>query len=272
MKIFISADIEGVSGVVNKTHTTPQGHDYNRARTLMTNEVNAVIQGAIDAGAKEIIINDSHGPMTNILLEALNPKAKLITGTPKPFGMMQGVDGSYDAVMLIGYHSRMNTKGILSHSYHSGVISNININGKDVGEFHINSAVAGYFGVPVVMVSGDDMLSKEVKDVDSKIEAVIVKEAQTRFCAMCLTPAAVHEMLREKAKNVLSNDIAVKPITLGESIEMEVSFINSGMADVAAIMPGTELIEPNKVLYKAANIIEAYRALMTMYMLANSVL
>lgn len=180
MKIYISADIEGISGIVAINQVIPGERDYQRSRELMTNEVNAVIEGAIEIGATEIVVNDLHGAGTNILIESLNNNAQLITGSSRKGAMLEGLDSSFDAVIFIGYHSRMNVSGVLSHSFHGGVISNININGKDVGEFYMNACVAGHFNVPVVLVSGDDTLEKEVKEVKAAIETVVVKTSYGR--------------------------------------------------------------------------------------------
>lgn len=272
MKIFISADIEGISGVVNNTQTGPGGYDYNRARLLMTKEVNAAIEGALEAGADEIIVNDSHGPMTNILIEELNPNAQLITGTPKIQGMMEGLDSSFDAAILIGYHGRMNSKGVLSHSYHGKIIYNISINGMDSGEFYINSCVSGHYNVPVIMVSGDNILHDEVKAINKDIEAVVVKTSHGRYCAQCLTPSAVHSKIKEGAKKAIKNIANIKPVNMGNDITMEVTFIRSGYAEAAAIMPGTDLVAPNKVSYKAKSALEAYRALLALTMIVESIL
>lgn len=272
MKIYISADIEGISGVVGRAHTSEAGYDYQRARMLMTEEVNAAIEGAIQAGAKEVVVNDSHGSMTNILIESLNPGASLITGTPKMLGMMDGIDSTYDAVILIGYHPRMNSGGVLSHSYHGGVISNININGKDAGEFYINASVAGYFNVPVVLVSGDNILSDEVKDVSSKIETVVVKTSHGRYAAKCITPNTAHNMIREKVKEALGKIKNITPIEVNGPVDLKIAFLNSGLAEAASIMPNTQLIETNIVSYKASTIIEGYRAIMAMIRIAGSTL
>lgn len=270
MKIYISADIEGISGVVAVNQVIPGERDYQRSRELMTKEVNAAIEGAIESGAAEIIVNDLHGAGTNILIEALNNKAELITG-PSPKGaMLEGLDSSFDAVILIGYHPRMNTDGVLSHSFHGGVISNININSKDVGEFYMNACVAGHFNVPVVLVSGDNILEEEVKEVNTAIETVVVKTSYGRYTAKCLTPSAASEKIKEKVKIALLNIKNIEPIKLQEPAEMKVTFLNSGQAEFASIMPGTELIEPNVVSYSGKSIIDIYRALTAMIKIANS--
>lgn len=272
MKIYISADIEGISGVVSGSQTSFSGDGYERARKLMTEEVNAAIEGAVEAGATEILVNDSHGSMTNIIIEELNTSASLITGTPKMLGMMEGIDSTFDAAMFIGYHGRMNTKSVLSHTYHGRVISNINVNGRDAGEFYINASVAGFFQVPVVLVSGDDILSEEVADVNDKIESVIVKKSKGRYAAECITPKVVRSMIKENARLALIKRKSICLTEVNGPIEIKTTFLNSGLAQAASLMPYTQLISPNVVLYKASNITEGYRAIMSMVKIASSTL
>lgn len=272
MKVFISADIEGISGVVSKAHTTSQGYDYQRARMLMTQEVNAAIEGALDAGADEILVNDAHGSMTNILIEELNPKASLITGTPKMLGMMEGIDSSFDAALFIGYHSRMNSSGILSHTYYGSVVSDITINGKASGEFYINSSVAGSFGVPVVLVSGDDVLKEEVLDINEDIESVVVKTAQGRYAAKCIAPLNARNLIRERTREALNQIEKIKITQTEGPIELKIRFLNSGFAEVASLMPRTTLAESSVVAFTAENIVECYRAVMALIKIAASLL
>ena len=150
VKVFISCDIEGVSGVVEASRqTSPEGRDYGRARELMTGEANAAIAGAVRAGASEIVVNDSHGPMTNILIEKLNPAATLITGAPKPLSMMQGIGRDCQAAIFVGYHAKMGEVGVLSHTISGGSVANVWVNDIPVGETGINAGLAGYFGVPL---------------------------------------------------------------------------------------------------------------------------
>ncbi len=272
MKFYISADIEGISGVVTRSHTSQEGHDYERARKFMTNEVNAAIKGALEAGAKEIVVNDSHGPMTNLLLEDLNPMAKLISGAPKRLSMMEGIDNSYDGAIFVGYHARMNTPGVLSHTYDSRVISNISINGINVGEFGLNGFLAGYYGVPVVAVTGDDILHKEVKDINETIETVIVKTACGRYAAKCLNPSTVNTMIEESVKRAIRNRDIIKPCIKLGAIDLEITFINSAMAEMASVMPGSELIAPNIVMYRAANMLEAFKGRIALTNIASEAL
>ena len=273
MKIYISADIEGISGVVNRTHTMSEGYDYNRARRLMTEEVNAAIRGAKLAGAEKIVVNDSHGPMTNLLIEELDEDAILITGSKKLLGMMEGINDAYAGVLLIGYHARHNTPGVLAHTYYGVVISEIKVNRKVVGEFEFNALVAGYYNVPVVFVSGDDCLSQQVKEFDSRIETLIVKNAHSRYTAECLHPKKVRQLMEEQVYEAISGGVgSLKPIKIDGEVELEIAFLNSGMAEATLFMPGVELVEPNRVRYRAKDVIEAYKVKAALTTLAASTL
>lgn len=261
MKIYISADIEGISGVVNGGFTGEGGYNYERARMLMTEEVNAVVRGVKKFNIDNILVNDSHGPMTNILIENLDEDVTLISGNKKILGMMEGIDETFDAVMLIGYHGRHNTNGVLAHSYHSGVVSEIKINGDIVGEFEFNSLIAGYYHVPVIMVSGDDVLISQAKAFNKNIETVEVKKAHSRYVAQCIQPKKVHGMLENSAQKVLKSNFKEEIMVnqLKGEVELEIAFLNSGMAEATLCIPGVELIEPNRIKYKAKDILEAYK-------------
>lgn len=271
MKVYISADMEGISGVVNWKATGEEGMDYTRARKLMTQEVNAAIEGAIRAGAKEIIVNDSHNTMNNILIEDLNPAAQLIMGTPKMYSMMEGVDETFDGVFFVGYHSRMHTNGVLNHTYSSRTVACLRINGREVGEFGLNSYIAGYYNVPVLMVSGDDQLAREARELIYGITTVTVKEARGRYSATCLNPNKARALIEEGAYQALKNRDSVKPLKAEQPVLLEVVLADSGMADAAQIMPGVRRTGPNSLEYAAAEILTAYRAFRTITTLAFSV-
>lgn len=152
--------MEGVAGVVDREQTLRDGKEHERARKLMTQEVNAAIEGALEAGAKQVLVNDSHGTMRNIILEELNENAELITGSPKPLSMMQGIDKTFNAVLFVGYHAMRGTyKGVLEHTYHGNIVSDVFFNSKRYGETGMNAAVAGYFKVPIVLVTGDQAVA-----------------------------------------------------------------------------------------------------------------
>lgn len=273
MKIYISADIEGISGVVNGSFTSQKEYDYQRARKLMTDEVNAAIEGAKLAGAEEILVNDSHGPMTNILIEDLDEEARLISGNKKLLGMMEGIDETFDGVLLIGYHARHNTSGVLAHSYYGSVVNEIKINRMAVGETEFNSMMAGYYNVPVLFVSGDDVLSEQVKEFNQHIETLIVKKARSRYCAESIQPKLVHKLLKENVEKALLNKLySIKPCKVEGTVELEIAFHNSGMAEATLFIPGVEMTAPNRVKYMAKDILEAYKVRAALVTLASSTL
>jgi len=272
MKIYISCDIEGVSGVTHPTHILPSGRDYERARRWMTKEANAAAEGALAAGAKEIIVNDAHGSMTNLLIEEIHPAVQLITGSPKLLSMMEGIDHSFDAAIFVGYHSRVNTPGVLSHSYDERIVGGITLNGLEVGEFGLNAFLAGYYDVPVVAVTGDDILSDEVYRINPDIYTAIVKFAHGRFAARCLQSSCAEKLIWDTVKKALKAKNTISACKMEGPIDLEITFLSSGLAEAAASLPGTQQTAANKVLYKAENILEAYRARIAMTTIAGEIL
>ncbi|MBA1337061.1 MAG: D-aminopeptidase dipeptide-binding protein DppA [Firmicutes bacterium] len=271
MKIYISVDMEGICGIVNWDCTSESGYDYHRARSLMTGEVNAAIRGALKAGASEVIVNDSHNKMTNIVIEDLHPEAVLISGYPKLNSMMEGLDDTFDGVLLIGYHSRINTRGVLNHTYSSRSVYNLKINGTDIGEFGLNCYIAGHYNVPVLMATGDDQLTCEAEAMVTGIQAVTVKKARGRYSALCMHPERACALIEEAAQSAIQNKDRMLPVKAVEPVHMEVTLMNSGMADEAEIMPGIERTGANTVAYTAPDVITAYRAFRTITALACSV-
>jgi len=204
-KVFISVDMEGIWGVVHGSQTSSEGRDYGAARRWMAEDVNAVIAGLLEAGATEIVVNDSHGSMRNILAQDLNPKASLISGPPKPLSMMQGIDGSFDVWIFVGYHARAGTApAILDHTISGGSIRAIKINGRELPELGINAAIAGYYKVPVIMLSGDTETCGQANAILGKdIVTVAVKEGQGRYAAKLLPLEEARRRLKEGAKEAL---------------------------------------------------------------------
>lgn len=270
LKIYISADIEGVSGVVHSEHVARDGREHDRARMYMTCEVNACIEGALEVGANEILVNDSHGTMRNILLEQLNPKAELISGSPKKFAMVEGLDEKYDAAIFIGYHTRMGSPGILNHTFQGRVIRTIKINGKEYGEFGLNAAVAGYYGVPVVMVSGCNLLCKEAAELIPGIETAVVKETINRTTARNLSVQAAQELIREHTVKALKKREQIRPFLLNGSLDVEVSFLNTGLADYAEILPAVRRNSPDSVAFQTDHILDAYRYIRSLILIVNN--
>ncbi len=260
MKVFISVDLEGISGIVHFDETGKEGgSDYERARRLMTRETNAAVEGAVQGGATEIVVNDAHGDMRNLLIEDLHPAARLLNGSPKPLSMMQGLDSTYSAVFLIGYHSRAGSQGVLSHSYSTSV-AEYRVNGQVFGEAGMNAAVAGEFGVPVALVAGDSTVVEEARRLLGPVETVKVKEYVVRTAALHLPPARAQELLREGARKALGRVREIPPFRVQRPVHLEIRFIHSGLADGAELLPGCQRVDEVTVGYDAPDFLTAYRA------------
>lgn len=272
MRVYISVDMEGVAGVVHEAQTDPiqprHAAEYNRFRRLMTNEANAAIAGALEAGATKILVNDSHWLMRNLLIEELHPTAELLSGGPKRLSMVEGIDGGFDAAMFIGYHARAGTQhATIDHTYTSRVYE-IRINGEPVGELALNAAMAGVHGVPVALVSGDQSLAAETRALlGQSVETVVVKEAVGRFAARSLTPTLACERIRIGATAALRR--SHRAFILPAPIQLEVDFVETQMADMAELVPGSVRAAGRTVSYAGDDYREVFRAWRAMYNLAS---
>jgi D-amino peptidase len=271
MKVFISADMEGVSGVIHREQILPGTSDYERSRKLLAEEVNAAVQGAIDGGADEVFVNDSHGSMRNILPEDLHPEARLITGFPKNLLMMEGLDSSFDAVVFVGYHTMAGSEGVYSHTISYGTFSKIALNGTVYGETGLNAAIAGHFGVPLIFVSGDDRLRAEVRRLYPDIEFAEVKRARSFMAADCLSPSKARRLIHSKVKQAVLSADACAPFVIDGPIDLEAELKTVAIADVVSVIPGVERVSALSVSYRATDVIEAISMIAAM-MYAASVL
>lgn len=273
MKVYISVDIEGIAGVVSKDQTSKGGYDYEQARKLMTNEANAAIKGAVDAGAKEIIINDSHGSMRNIYIEMLSSEARLISGSPKRLAMMEGIDQSFDAAIFVGYHTRSGSQGILNHTYSGKVINNIKVNDVEYGEFGLNALIAGVYNVPVAFVSGCNLLVEEAKQFTKNITTVQVKKTINQIVSENIHPTKACELIKHKVSSSLNKLNTIKPLKLTtDKIDFDITFANSLSADIAATLPMVEKKDDLTVHYTTDNFIEGFLVMRALIMMANSFL
>ena len=270
VNVYISVDLEGIGGIVHWEQCSPGTNQYDDARTLMTTEANAAIQGAFDGGATEVLVNDAHASMRNILPHELDSRARLIRGTIKPQSMMEGINESFDVAFLIGCHAGAGSSGVLSHTY-DGTVASVSLNSLAAGEITINSALAGYYGVPVALVSGDSAACREALAVLGGVEAVAVKEPISRYSANCMNPAAAREKIQAAAKAAVSRASELEPFTLEPPIRFELTFGHVGYADRVAFMPGTERLDPVTMAYQSEDFITAYRGFLTMLVLAESV-
>ena len=257
-KIFISADLEGVVGAVTSEQLGPNGFEYNRFREFMTAEVNAAINAARAAGATEILIADSHGNGQNLLIEKLPKDVKLIRSWPRPLGMMEGIDSSFDGVIFTGYHaSTDNMEGVRAHTFSSASFTSIKVNGKVMTEGSWNAAVAGEFGVPVIMVAGDDTAVNEVKALIGNAEGAIVKESISFHSAKSLHPEAAYDLITEKTSYAVKNIKKYKPYKIKGPVTVSVSFKNYQPSQILAYLPMFIRTDSHTIEFKAKNMVEA---------------
>ncbi len=270
-KVFISVDMEGIWGVVHAEQTSP-GPEYGPARRWMAGDVNAVIEGLLEAGAAEVVVNDSHGSMRNLVADDLNPKASLITGAPKPLTMMQGIDDSFDACIFVGYHARAGSApAILDHTISGGVVRAIRINGKELPEMGLNGAIAGYYGVPVVMLSGDSETCEQARTIfGGRIVTAAVKEAVTRTAARLLPLDQARARLKEAAKAALATRASIPPLELSGPYVFELEVNNSLQAEGPLQVPGVKRVNARTLTFTSNDYIEGFRMLRALIALGSA--
>ncbi|MGI9862558.1 M55 family metallopeptidase [Moorella naiadis] len=269
MRVYISADMEGVAGVCAWQQVEASGGgEYIRYQRLMTAEVNAVIQGALKAGATTVYVNDAHGGMRNLLAENLHPGAQLISGTPKKLGMMEGIERGFTAACFLGYHARAGSPGVLAHTY-SDVVHRLQVNGQEMGELGLNALLAGYFSVPVVMVSGDQVLAGEARKLLGEVEVVIVKEALNYHAVRSLSPRQVKEKLLQGIARALEKK-NLKPLPAPAPATVTIVFNDPARAAAAAILPRSRRLNAVTVVYTGTDYLETYQALRSLIALAKS--
>lgn len=259
LRVYISADMEGITGLTHRSQVSQSGPDYALGRKLMTAEVNTAIAAAFEAGATEVVVNDSHGSQTNLQPDQVDPRAVLITGSPKPFGMMQGIDESFAAVIFIGYHAQASTvDGVLDHTY-SGQLKSVRLNGREVGEYGLNAALAGHFGVPVVFLSGDRAVTEQARAFIPGIEVVAVKEGIGQTAARTLHPEAAREKMAAGIKTALAGRQQVQLVGLSRPVTLEIELATSAQADSVMMVPGMQRVSGRVVSYAAPDMAVAYQ-------------
>ncbi len=257
MNVLISVDMEGIAGVVMESHTSSNHKEYERFRKLMTAEANAGIEGALAGVAAQVTVNDSHGQMANILIEELNPAATLISGSPKPFGMMQGISSDVDIVFFIGYHAASGTgAAVLEHTWTRQIIQ-VHLNGQSMGEMGLNAALAGAYGAPVVLVTGDRAVTEEARALLGDIETVAIKDGVTRTAARCLHPEVACKHIREAAERATKLDVA--PFVVTTPIKLRVMFERALHADMAELVPGSYRVDGRTIEWTGEDMPAVYK-------------
>ena len=257
LKIYISADMEGVVGAVTGEQLGPGGFEYEKFRQFMTNEVNAAIDAARAAGANEFVISDSHGNGQNLLIDQLPDDVTVIRSWPREHSMMAGIDDTFDGVIFIGYHaSTNNTRGVRAHTMSSANITSVRLNGMTMTEGSINAAIAGHFGVPVIMVSGDDIAVAENQVIIGDIEGAVVKWSSGFHSARTLTPEAGYEVIRTRTKSAIDRIAEFQPYVLETPIELELSLKHYQPVELLAYLSNVEKVNSHTIRFVGNDITE----------------
>lgn len=247
MKILISTDIEGVAGVFHPEQVRPGNGEYERARVWMTGEANAAITGAFAGGATEVLVNDSHGGFRNLLPDQLDPRARVVLGKPRYLGMMGGLEEPCDAVIMIGYHSRAQGRGILAHTINSFAFARVMINGQALGEAGLYGALAGELGVPVIMASGDNVFIEETRPLYPHAQWVQTKVAHGQGSGITLSPEAARQAIEAAAatavRTALDHSGGIAPLQIAAPIECQLQTQTTALADLFCTWPTFERVD-----------------------------
>lgn len=272
VKLFISSDIEGTAGIVDWQQVRASGADYELGRQLLTDEVNAAIDGAVIAGATGVLVNDSHSTMQNLRPGALHHHASYLSGRHKPMYMMEGLDGTFDAVFMVAYHGAIGSEhAILSHTYNPLAVWETRLNGVAVGESALNALVALHHRVPVVLITGDDATAEEARPFLPEVEAVVVKRSITRFAAESLHPDRACALIRDGATRALTRAAAVSPPAIELPATLEVTFLTADMAEMSTWIRGVERTGARVVTITDDDPLRLYRTFVTIISLTRSI-
>jgi D-amino peptidase len=262
MRIYISADMEGIVGVVTNEQLGPQGFEYERFREFMTQQVTAAIEAAFESGATEIVVSDSHGNGQNLLIEKLPKNVTLVRSWPRPLMMMQGIDDTFAAAIFIGYHSgTTNSQGVRAHTISSARFADVQLQGVSMSEAGINAAIAGHFNVPVIMVSGDDVVVRETTTLLGNIEGAVVKWSYGFHSAKTLMPDAANDLIREKVKKAMARLKEFKPYKLNPPIRLDVRFKNYRPSELLSYLTIVERTDAHSIRFTGKDIIEVSKFL-----------
>ena len=265
LRLYISADMEGVTGVVTSDQLGPGGFEYAAFREVMTREVLAAIRGARAAGVREIVVSDSHGNGENLLLDLLPSDVQVVRSWPRPLGMMEGIDSTFDAVFFVGYHAgTTNPNGVRAHTFSSARLADVRLGGRSVPEAGVNAAIAGHFGVPVVLVTGDDAAVAEIRALIGEVEAAVVKWNVSFHSARTLMPEAAYALIEERARRAISQLASARPLRLETPVTLDVTFKNYRPSQILAYLPIVERTDAHSIRYVGEDILAVSRFLQFM--------
>ena len=260
LKVYISADMEGVAGAVSADQLSSTGFEYDRFRGYMTDEVLAAIAGAREAGATTIVVSDSHGNGENLILDRFPADVTVIRSWPRPLGMMEGIDSTFDAVIFIGYHaSTSNTAGVRAHTFSSALLTEVDVNGVPMPESGVNASIAGAFGVPVVMISGDNVAVAEAQKLIGPMSGAVVKRAISFEATATMTPAASQALIRQTARAAVARRGELKPFVQKSPVQLDVTFKNYRPAELMSYLPNVTRPTSHSIRFMARDMIELSR-------------
>ncbi len=250
-KVYISVDIEGMEGVVSRLSISRGQSDFPVARKRLAEDVNAAIRACFDMGVEEVVVCDGHGDMENMLIEDLDPRAKLVNGAMRSSLQMQCIEEGFDAMIAFGHAGAgLSFGGVLDHCYNGAKIHNMWLNGTLMNTETVQNAhIAGHYGTPLVAMIGDKAVCEEVAKFSPKTVPVVVKEGVSRLAAKSVHPTVAREMIYDGVKKALENVSEVPALKLAEPITMEIEFKESNMAETASLIPGVDRYESRKVRY-----------------------
>jgi D-amino peptidase len=261
MKVLISTDIEGVAGVFHPEQTRAGNPEYERARLLMAQEANAAVAGAFDAGAAEVLVNDSHGGFRNMPPDVLDPRARVVQGKPRYLSMMAGVEYGMDAVCMVGYHSRARGRGILAHTINSFAFAGVWLGEQELGEAGLYGALAGEYGVPVVMGSGDDVFVAENRPLFPHARFVETKRATGCNSGLSLSPESSRAAIRAGVAEGLAARADARPLVHAGPLTITLRTQSPAMADLFCQWPTFERVDGVTLHFTAPNVEAAVRML-----------
>lgn len=272
MRVYLSCDMEGVAGVVRWEQTNPEHAEYQVYRRLLTAEVNAAIEGALDAGVQEVLVNDGHWHGANLVLEELNPAAEVLSGHPKPHYMAAGMSPGFDAAFFVGYHASAGTQdAILPHTYASpGVVREVRLNGIVQSEGSLNGYVCGAFECPVVLFTGDSAAVSEMHTFCFELEGIVVKDGYGGSAARSLAPAVARERIRSGARRAVERLATIAPMRPPPGIELQVDFGLAIHADSCERIPGVRREASRTVSWRGDDYLAAFRLFLALVDLAEA--
>ena len=270
MRVFISADMEGVAGITDWDQVRPGAREYEMSRRLMTLECNAAIEGALEAGVQEIVVSDGHWNGRNLLAEEMHPVAEVLTGSARPLGMCQGIGPGFDAAFFIGYHAAAGSRdGTLAHTYDSPLaVTEVRLNGKVQSEAALNAAVCGYFECPLALVSGDATAISQAHDVVLEVEGVTVKEATGGHSGRSCHPAEARDRIRAGARRAIQRLDSIPLARVESPVELQMVFTTAAMADQCGQVPDVRRTADTTVCYRAEDYLQVFQLMLALTTLA----